>query len=131
MRYCGPPIGERNAALARWSLPGRGRIRYLACMRNTSAERRWGCARVLTDGLTFGWLADVVIAPEFRGQGLGKFLVQCVLEHPDCVNLKQFLLATRDAHGLYTPFGWKPAPIPQNYLIRFDPNSPPPSQVCS
>lgn len=77
-----------------------------------------GCARVVTDTRTFGWLADVFIDPEYRGRGLGKFLVQCVVEHPDCSCLRNFVLGTRDAHGLYEQFGWGIPTFPGRFMIR-------------
>ena len=77
-----------------------------------------GCARVVTDTRTFGWLADVFIAPENRGQGLGKFLVERITEHPDCARLRLFLLGTRDAHGLYAQYGWEPPYYVERYMVR-------------
>lgn len=77
-----------------------------------------GTARVVTDTRTFGWLADVFVDPRYRGEGVGKFLVQCVLEHPDCSNLRLFLLGTRDAHGLYARHGWVPLETPERFMVR-------------
>jgi GNAT superfamily N-acetyltransferase len=81
-----------------------------------------GCARVVTDTYSFGWLADVFIDPDFRGKGLGKFLMRCVVEHPDCRDLKLFILGTRDAHGLYEQFGWEKPRHPERFLIRYNYN---------
>lgn len=77
-----------------------------------------GCARVVTDTRTFGWLADVFIDPQYQGRGLGKFLVQCILEHPDCSSLRLFVLGTRDAHGLYAQFGWGAPDYPERFMLR-------------
>lgn len=77
-----------------------------------------GCARVVTDTRTFGWLADVFVDPGYRGQGLGKFLVKCVVEHPDCRDIRLFMLGTRDAHGLYARYGWEPPTFVERFLIR-------------
>jgi GNAT superfamily N-acetyltransferase len=65
-----------------------------------------GFARVLTDYATFGWLADVYVLEEHRGQGLGKALVEAVLEHPVVAQLPRMVLATADAHGLYEQYGF-------------------------
>jgi GNAT superfamily N-acetyltransferase len=60
-----------------------------------------GFARVVTDRATFAWLADVFVLPQHRGQGLGTWLVQCVVSHPELQTVKQFMLATRDAQEFY------------------------------
>ena len=65
-----------------------------------------GLARVVTDRATFAWVCDVFVLPEHRRHGLGKFLVECVRAHPDLQGLRRWLLATRDAHGLYAQFGF-------------------------
>jgi GNAT superfamily N-acetyltransferase len=65
-----------------------------------------GFARVVTDYATFGWLADVYVLDEHRGQGLGKALVQAVVDHPAVAALPRLLLATMDAHGLYEQYGF-------------------------
>ena len=65
-----------------------------------------GFARVVTDRAVFGYLADVIIAPEYRGHGLGKWMVSCILAHPDLKGCK-ILLETKDAHGLYAQFGFE------------------------
>jgi GNAT superfamily N-acetyltransferase len=64
-------------------------------------------ARVVTDGATFGWLADVVVLPEHRGQGLGKAIVDAVVSDPDLRAIRRLVLGTRDAHGLYEQFGFR------------------------
>jgi GNAT superfamily N-acetyltransferase len=67
-----------------------------------------GFARVITDRARFGWLADVFVLPAHRGRGLGVWLVETVLSHPDLSGLR-LLLATRDAHTLYERFGFSAA----------------------
>jgi GNAT superfamily N-acetyltransferase len=71
----------------------------------TPGLRQVGFARVVTDGATFSWLCDVIVDGEHRKKGLGKRLVASVLGHPD-VQGTTILLGTRDAHGLYEPFGF-------------------------
>jgi GNAT superfamily N-acetyltransferase len=77
-----------------------------------------GLARVVTDYATFAWLCDVFVAEEHRGQGLGKWLVQCVVSHPALEGLRLFILATRNAHGLYRQYGFEPLPTPETWMIR-------------
>ena len=75
------------------------------CLGLYFGERQIGFARWITDRATFAYLCDVIIAPEFRGQGLGKWLVECAISHPAVAHLSQ-MLATRDAHGLYERYGF-------------------------
>ena len=75
-----------------------------------------GFARVVTDRATFGYLCDVFVEEAHRGAGLGKWLVECVLAHPDLQDLRRLCLMTRDAHSLYQPFGFRGLPDPARYL---------------
>lgn len=68
-------------------------------------NRQVGFARVVTDYATFGWVCDVFILPEQRKAGLGKWLVECIVNHPDLKPIRRLLLATRDAHELYRQYG--------------------------
>jgi GNAT superfamily N-acetyltransferase len=67
-----------------------------------------GFARVVTDRAAFAYLADVFVLPGDRGRGLGKWLVETVLSHPDLQNLRRFFLGTADAHSLYERHGFRP-----------------------
>jgi len=62
-------------------------------------------ARVVTDFATFAWLCDVFVLESHQGVGLGKWLVEAVVSHPDLKNLKRILLATGNAHELYRHYG--------------------------
>jgi GNAT superfamily N-acetyltransferase len=85
-------------------------------------DNQIGFARVVTDRATFAYLADVFVLPDHRGAGLGRWLLECVLAHPDLQGLRRFLLATRDAHGLYERFGFTPPLRPQSLMERFSPD---------
>jgi GNAT superfamily N-acetyltransferase len=65
-----------------------------------------GFARLITDEATFAYLADVFIDENFRGRGLSKWLLEVIMNYPTLQGLRRFLLATRDAHGLYEKFGF-------------------------
>jgi len=65
-----------------------------------------GFARVVTDYATFAWLADVFVLDEYRGQNLGKWLIEVIVCHPRLQGFRRWLLATRDAHELYRRFGF-------------------------
>ena len=76
-----------------------------------------GFARVVTDRATYAYLADVYVAEEHQGKGLGKWLVKTVLEHPDLQGLRRFALATKDAHGLYARYGFAPTQWPEIHMF--------------
>jgi len=65
-----------------------------------------GFGRAVTDCATFAYLADVFVVPAYRRRGLGKWLVSCVLAHPELQGLRRWMLATLDAHGLYERNGF-------------------------
>ena len=73
-------------------------------------------ARVVTDRATFGWLCDVFVLEGHRGQGAGKALMDAVMAHPDLQGLRNVLLATRDAHGLYARYGFLPLAEPARWM---------------
>jgi GNAT superfamily N-acetyltransferase len=79
-------------------------------------ERQVGLARVVTDAATFAYLCDVYVLPELRGRGLGRWLMACVMEHPDLQGLRRFSLVTRDAHELYRPFGFTEIGNPDRHM---------------
>ena len=80
------------------------------------AGRQVGFARVITDHATFAYLADVFIAAAYRGRGLGKWLMEVIMKHPDLQGLRRWLLATRDAHGLYAKSGFIPLDKPERIM---------------
>jgi GNAT superfamily N-acetyltransferase len=82
----------------------------------TRGGEQIGFARVISDYATFAYLADVYILETHRGRGLSKAMMELILSHPRLQGLRRFTLATRDAHGLYTRFGFKPCEQPQNRL---------------
>ena len=83
-------------------------------------KQQVGLARVVTDRTTFAYLADVYVLEEHRGKGLSKLLVEAVLSHADLQGLRRFMLATRDAHGLYSQFGFKELLNPSRMMERLN-----------
>jgi GNAT superfamily N-acetyltransferase len=82
--------------------------------------RQVAFARIVTDGVGFAYLCDVFVIAAARGVGLGKQLMTFVLEHPDLQRIRRFMLATRDAHALYTQFGFTPLAAPESFMERYD-----------
>ncbi len=64
-----------------------------------------GFCRYVTDHATFAWLCDVFVDKPHRGRGLGIFLVQTSLTHPDLAGIRRHVLVTGTAHELYSRFG--------------------------
>jgi GNAT superfamily N-acetyltransferase len=81
--------------------------------------RQVGFARAITDQATFCWIADVFVLPQERGQGLGVWLMESMVGHPELQGLRRFVLATRDAHELYRKVGFAELPEPGRFMIRY------------
>jgi GNAT superfamily N-acetyltransferase len=79
-------------------------------------DRQVGYARVITDFSTVAYLGDVFILPEFRGQGLSKWLIQTIMKYPELQGFRRWVLSTADAHGLYEQFGWRPVANPERWM---------------
>jgi GNAT superfamily N-acetyltransferase len=86
------------------------------CFNLFGGGRQIGFARVGTDRATFAYLADVYVLEEHAGRGLGKWLIEEVQSHPDLQGLRRFVLVTKDAHGLYSQFGFQPLENPARYM---------------
>jgi GNAT superfamily N-acetyltransferase len=99
------------------------RIQNSLCFGVYVDEKQIGFARIITDFDSFAYLADVFILEPFRGLGLSKALMKTILSHPDLQGLRRWILATKDAHGLYAQFGFKPLEIPERWMNLYDPNS--------
>lgn len=83
-------------------------------------SRQIGLGRIVSDYTTFAWLCDVFIHEDYRGRGVGKWLIETISAHPDLQGLRRMMLATRDAHSLYALFGFQPIPNPENFMERFN-----------
>ena len=99
------------------------RIENAICFGVFDNKQQIGFARVITDKTTFAYIADVFILENHRGQGLSKQLMAFIMEQPDLQNLKRWLLATRDAHGLYAQFGFTPLSNPELWMSILNPNA--------
>jgi GNAT superfamily N-acetyltransferase len=78
-----------------------------------------GFARVVTDRATYAYLCDVYVLESHRGRGLGTWLIEAVMAHPDLQGLRRFQLVTRDAHGLYEKYGFALPTHPERHMEIF------------
>lgn len=91
-------------------------IQHSDCFGIYRDGRQVGFVRVLSDRVAFAYLMDVFVIPEERGKGYAKILLQTVLDHPDYQGVKRWVLITRDAHGLYQQFDFKPLATPDRFM---------------
>ena len=86
-------------------------------------ERQIGFARVVSDKATFAYIGDVFVLSEYRGQGLSKWLMQVIIDHPELQGLRRWVLATKDAHGLYEQFEFAQLRYPERWMEKTAPNA--------
>ncbi|HEY7403576.1 MAG TPA: GNAT family N-acetyltransferase [Candidatus Angelobacter sp.] len=84
--------------------------------------RQVGFARVVSDQATFAYLADVLVLEPYRGRGLSKWLMECILSHPDLQGLRRWMLDTRDAHALYQQYGFTHLKAPERWMEIHSPD---------
>lgn len=83
-------------------------------------DRQVGLVRIISDHATYAYLCDVYVLEEHRGHDLAKTMLALALRHPKLQGLRTWSLRTRDAHGLYTQFGFKPVEHPESHMaLRF------------
>lgn len=97
-------------------------IEHSLCFGVYEGTKQIGFARVITDYTIFGYLADVFIIEEYRGNGLSKWLMECVVNHPEIQDLRSWMLATKDAHSLYEKYGFKKIEEPGKYMSKKNPD---------
>ena len=88
------------------------------CFGVYDGERQIGFARVVSDCATFAYIGDVFILDEYRGRGLSKWLMEVIVSHPDLQNLRRWILATQDVHGLYEKFEFASLRFPERWMER-------------
>ena len=97
-------------------------LRYSLCFGvydcSGTDETQIGFARVISDYSSFAYLADVFVLSRYRGQGLGKWLISCILAHTELQGLRKWTLNTKDAHALYEHFGFRQNPEPDTYMVN-------------
>jgi len=83
-------------------------------------RKQAGFARVISDFATYAYIGDVFVLEPYRGRGFGKWLMECIVAHPELQGLRRWALVTRDAHGLYAQFGFTPLQAPERWMERHD-----------
>lgn len=91
-------------------------IEHSLCFGIYKNDQQVAFARVVSDFATFAYLCDVIVTEPHRGEGLGKWLMECIMAHPELQNLRRFMLATLDAHSLYTRYGFESPKYPDRLL---------------
>ncbi len=86
------------------------------CFGAYSEHGQLAFARVVTDQATFGYLCDVFVLGDYRGQGISKHLMEFIQEVISQLNLRRFMLATLDAHSLYTQYGFTQLKHPERIM---------------
>ena len=78
-------------------------------------------ARVISDFATYAYIGDVFVLETFRGNGLGKWMMESIMQHPRLQGLRLWSLVTGDAHGLYKQFGFRQLSAPEKHMEVHDP----------
>jgi N-acetylglutamate synthase-like GNAT family acetyltransferase len=109
---------------AYWAV-GRPRERTERAIQNSlvfgvyESNKQIGVARVVSDYSIFAYLCDVFIHEDYRAHGLGKWLIQTILDHPDLKEMRRWVLVTNDAHGLYKQYGFTSIADPEHWMQMF------------
>jgi len=74
----------------------------------TQADEQIALARATTDFASFAWIGDVVVHDQWRGKGVGTWLMQTLVDELRRRGVPRFVLGTRDAHGVYAKIGFGP-----------------------
>jgi GNAT superfamily N-acetyltransferase len=98
-------------------------IEHSLCFGMYDDDRQIGFARVVSDFATFAYIGDVFVVNEYRGRGLSKLLMQTIIDHPDLQDLRRWVLATRDAHRLYSQFEFDALRHPERWMERTAPDA--------
>lgn len=97
-------------------------MRSSICFGVFEGEKQVGFARVVSDRTTFAYVCDVFVLESHQGKGLGTWLMQCVVRHPELQGLRRWHLTTRDAHSLYRKVGFTLLSKPERHMEVFTPD---------
>jgi len=93
-------------------------IEHSLCFGVYKGEQQLAFARVVSDFTVYAYILDVFVLEDFRSLGLGKYLMNCIMKHPDLQGLKRWMLGTEDAHGLYKQYGFTSLKKVQNHMEK-------------
>ena len=85
---------------------------------NHEVSQQVGFARVITDLATYAYLCDVFILPEYRKLGLSKWLMDIITNHSDLQGIRRMMLATNDAHALYSKYDFEQIGSPELFMQK-------------
>ena len=91
-------------------------IENALCFGIYKQDEQVGFARVISDYATYAYIGDVFVLEAHRGQGLAKWVMECIMQHPLLQGLRRWSLVTGDAHGLYSQFGFTPLQAPERWM---------------
>ncbi len=91
-------------------------IENALCFGIYKQSQQVGFARVISDYATYAYIGDVFVVEAHRGQGLAKWVMECIMQHPQLQGLRRWSLVTGDAHGLYSQFGFTPLQAPERWM---------------
>jgi GNAT superfamily N-acetyltransferase len=97
-------------------------IEHSLCFGMFHRNRQVGFARVMTDSATIAYLGDIFVLKDYRGRGLAKWLMECVVAHPVLHGLRRWILVTAGAHDLYRKSGFTPLARPESFMELHDPD---------
>ncbi|MCC5857338.1 MAG: GNAT family N-acetyltransferase [Ectothiorhodospiraceae bacterium] len=98
-------------------------LEHSLCLGLYRGDTQVGFGRAVTDRATFAYVSDVFVLESYRGRGLGKWLVRCLMDHPELHGLRRWMLATKDAHTLYAQVGFTPLGAPHWFMEVHDPEA--------
>lgn len=116
-------VEESYWAQGRTEEQTRTAIENSICFGVYDGESQIGFARVVSDKATFAYVGDVFIIEGYRGRGVSKMLIHVIIEHPELQGLRRWILATKDAHGLYEQFEFAPLRHPERWMEKTAPNA--------